>query len=210
MGACYTVVLKVSLTNETGAIKALNDHIAKDTGVRYALEKYANVGVTPDTFDGLMKILLAELQHKISISQEGEFRTYENDFDASYGWEDVMIQWFEVLSPFLADGSQLLIYPDDGYNELKIIDGKCVRCEDIIYTHDEAGGIIEMFELILDRNGIKIPSPEDDERGEDNCAALYGSVYGKLLDDIDEALVDILDRAKNGADVVSYEFSGSW
>lgn len=81
---------------------------------------------------------------------------------------------------------------------------------DTIYTHDEAGGIIEMFELILDRNGIKIPSPEDDERGEDNCAALYGSVYGKLLDDIEEALVDILDRAKKGAKVVSYEFSGTW
>ena len=127
MGACYSVSLKVNLIDEEGAIKALNEHIAKDTGVDYVLEEYANIGARPDTFDGLMKILLAEAQRKVTIYQHGRFKIYDNDFDASYGWERVMMEWFNVLAPFLADKSVLLIYPDSDYDKLIIKNGKCVQ-----------------------------------------------------------------------------------
>lgn len=49
-----------------------------------------------------------------------------------------------------------------------------------VYTHDEASRIIELFEDILSNNDIIIPSPEDDEKEEDNEAVLYGSVYSEL------------------------------
>ena len=52
---------------------------------------------------------------------------YENDFNASYGWERIMMEWFEVLAPFLANGSQMLIYPDEDYDKLVIKNGKCVQ-----------------------------------------------------------------------------------
>ena len=127
MGACYSVVVKVNVTDMPGAVKALNEHIVNDTGVNYALDKYASEGVTTETFDDLMRILLAECQRKTLISQKGKFTIYENDFDASYGWECVMMDWFEVIAPFLANGSQMLIYPDEDYDKLVIKNGKCVQ-----------------------------------------------------------------------------------
>ena len=127
MGACYSVDLKVNFIDEEGAVKALNEHMVKDTRADYSLEEYANIGVTPDTFDGLMKILLAETQRKVDIYDNGKFKVYENDFDASYGWESVMMEWFEALAPFLANGSQMIIYPDSDYDKLVIKNGKCIQ-----------------------------------------------------------------------------------
>lgn len=127
MGACYSVDLKVNFIDEEGAVKALNEHMVNDTRADYSLEKYANIGVTPDTFDGLMKILLAEAQRKVVIYEHEGFKFYENDFDASYGWEGVMMDWFNVLAPFLKNGSELLIYPDSDYDKLVIKNGKCIQ-----------------------------------------------------------------------------------
>lgn len=78
-----------------------------------------------------------------------------------------------------------------------------------IYTHDEAARIVEKFEDVLAEYGISVPSPEDDEREEENMVGLYGSTYGCLLDDVEEMLIDILDRKKSGENVVSGVFSGT-
>lgn len=127
MGACYSVTVKVNLTDENGAIKALNNHIKNSNGVNYSLDKYASIGVTPDTFDGLMKILLANHQQELSIVKKRKFTYYDSCFNASYGWEGIMIEWFYVLAPFIANGSEMLIYPDDDYDKLVIRNGKCVQ-----------------------------------------------------------------------------------
>lgn len=127
MGACYGVNIKVCVMDEAGAVNALNKHMKKSKNTDYLLEKYANIGVTPDTFDGLMKILLAETQQKVTIVKKRKYTTYDNCFDASYGWEYVMIEWFKVMAPYLADGSQMMIYPDEDYDKLIIRNGKCVQ-----------------------------------------------------------------------------------
>ena len=57
-----------------------------------------------------------------------------------------------------------------------------------IYTHDEAALIIERFENILSQYGIHVPSPEDDDRDEDDMVGLYGSTYGNLLDDTEDMI----------------------
>lgn len=80
----------------------------------------------------------------------------------------------------------------------------------IIYTHDEAAKMIEMFEDILLKNDICIPSPEDDEREPDNMMGLYGSTYSDLLDNIEGLLIDIISLCKQGSEVVKYEFSGNY
>lgn len=80
--------------------------------------------------------------------------------------------------------------------------------DDKIYTHNEAAEIVELFEEILDRYGIRVPSPEDAEREEDNYAKLYGSVYSDLLDSVEDRLLYIIDRAKAGDKVVEYVFEG--
>ena len=78
-----------------------------------------------------------------------------------------------------------------------------------IYTHDEAMHILEIFENVLCEYDIKIPSPEDDERDPENDASLYGSTYGDLLDDVENAIIDLLNRHKPDAEVIQYEFSGT-
>lgn len=76
-----------------------------------------------------------------------------------------------------------------------------------IYTHDEAAQIVELFEGILDKYDIAVPSPEDHERNADNCARLYGSTYSDLLDQVENKLIDILSRKKHETSVVPYFFS---
>lgn len=80
---------------------------------------------------------------------------------------------------------------------------------DRIFTHDETTQIVEMFESLLEEHNIVIPSPEDDQRDPDNAASLYGSTYSDLHDRIEEALLNILKRHSDGADVVAYEYSGT-
>ena len=77
-----------------------------------------------------------------------------------------------------------------------------------IYTHDEAARILEMFDDMLRENGIKVPSAEDDERGEDNDAALYGMVYWDLLDAVEHVLLDVAKRSKANEEIKPYNFSG--
>lgn len=74
-----------------------------------------------------------------------------------------------------------------------------------IYTHNEAAGIIDLFEDILSEYDIHVPSPEDDEREKDNMVGLFGSVYGDLLDRVEGSLLDLLARAK-GAEIIDGEF----
>ena len=128
MGACYSVALKVKLLDELGAIKALQHHIANDTGANYSLEDFAKQGVTTETFNDLMKIFLAGWKSQpFEISVSGKFTVYTNDFDASYGWEGVMIDMFYVLTPFVANGSELVIDIDNEYDRLIVRNGKCVQ-----------------------------------------------------------------------------------
>lgn len=78
-----------------------------------------------------------------------------------------------------------------------------------IFTHDEAMLIIEMFEDVLNKYGIIVPSPEDDDKEDDNETALYGSTYSDLLDGVEEKLIEILRNHKPDTEVVEYEFSGT-
>ena len=63
-----------------------------------------------------------------------------------------------------------------------------------INTHEKATYIVDMFENILDKYNIKVPSPEDDEREEGNDAKLYGSVYSDLLDSVENFLVNTINE----------------
>lgn len=79
----------------------------------------------------------------------------------------------------------------------------------MIYTHDEAMLIVEMFEDVLSRYNISVPSDEDDERGEDNTVGLYGSTYSDLLDSAEENICSILARCRRGEKIIENEFSGT-
>jgi hypothetical protein len=57
--------------------------------------------------------------------------------------------------------------------------------------------ICELFKDILDEHDITIPDENDDERGEDNSARLYGMTYANLEDSV----VSILHRFASEIDL---------
>lgn len=77
-----------------------------------------------------------------------------------------------------------------------------------IYTHDEAMLIVELFEDVLSRYDISVPSPEDAEREPDNMIGLYGSTYSDLLDEVEDAIIGLLEKHKPDTEIIEYEFSG--
>lgn len=82
---------------------------------------------------------------------------------------------------------------------------------DVIYTHDEAANIVEMFEDVLDEYGIYVPSPDDDERFKAdpyNTAKLYGTTFSVLMDRVEDYLIRLLENKAEDTTLISYEFSG--
>lgn len=79
----------------------------------------------------------------------------------------------------------------------------------MIYTYDEAMLIVEMFEDVLSKYNISIPSDEDDEREEDNMVGLYGSTYSDLFDSVEEKICQLLARCRRGENIIENVFSGT-
>ena len=92
----------------------------------YDLESYAADGIGTENIDDLMKIFLSDRKRqRITIIDSGEWKNYSADFNASYGWESVLIKMFKILGVYLANGSQLDISIDNDYNGLVIRNGIC-------------------------------------------------------------------------------------
>lgn len=79
----------------------------------------------------------------------------------------------------------------------------------MIYIHDEAMLIVELFEDVLSRYNISVPSDEDDEREEDNMIGLYGSTYSDLLDSVERRIFSLLVRCGQEENIIENEFSGT-
>lgn len=77
-----------------------------------------------------MRIVLASWESTpVKIEQIDDYRKYSNDFDASYGWESVMIAVFKALVPVLRDGSTLDLSADNAYVGYAVTGGKLVQKE---------------------------------------------------------------------------------
>ncbi len=80
------------------------------------------------------------------VNERG-FRGFTSAFNASYGWEGMMDEAFDVMARFLEDGSLLVIYPDVG-SRLLVVKGGVVkelsheRYMDIEYVADAIDYII--------------------------------------------------------------------
>lgn len=82
-----------------------------------------------------------------------------------------------------------------------------------VYTHDEAARIVEHFENLLYAKNIEIPCADADEQAErhdgGNAAALYGTEYSGLLEDVEDSLVCML-RTAGVLNFVQDMFSGNF
>lgn len=129
MGASYSVDLTVSLTDEEKAAEIVRKFI-QDSNAEFHLDDFNAIGIGTDTFDDLMRIVLASWESTpVKIEQIDDYRKYSNDFDASYGWESVMIEVFEALVPVLRDGSTLDLSADNAYVGYAVTGGKLVQKE---------------------------------------------------------------------------------
>lgn len=132
MGTCYSVRLDVlGLEDISAAESALKKKIRKDESENrciYNLDIFSAQGVEPDHFDNLIRIFLAGFQYNyFEMEVAADKRVYCSDFDASYGWEGVMVEMFELLESYLGDGSRMLIECEAGIEELVIEHGQCVQ-----------------------------------------------------------------------------------
>jgi hypothetical protein len=79
--------------------------------------------------------------------------------------------------------------------------------KDTIYTRDVAANIVEIFEDVLCEHEISIPSPEDDERDEDDKIGLYGSTYYDILDSVEARIKDLVECIRyNDVDIIENAF----
>lgn len=129
MGASYSVDLTVSLTDEQRAAEIVRRFI-QDSNAEFHLDDFNAIGIGTDTFDDLMRIVLASWESTpVKIEQIGDYKKYSNDFDASYGWESVVIAVFEALVPVLRDGATLDLSADNEYVGYAVTGGKLVQKE---------------------------------------------------------------------------------
>lgn len=132
MGDCYSVELRVKLRKSTKSnmqklLRQWMREKEKDAGGRRALgvnwnlAGYRRHGIRPDTFVGVCKILLAFHQGAARhvVDSEG-FDVFGSGFNASYGWNAVMVEAFYKMSWALAEGSYLEIDRDEGHETYEV------------------------------------------------------------------------------------------
>lgn len=126
MGACYSVNLKIKVLERKKAEKALYDHMIHDNKTDYNLKAFSKEEIKTDSLDNLIRINLAGWRRcPYDKSTYEGWTYYSNDFDASYGWESVLIKMFQILAPYLEDESELHIYLDSEDIHFLAQNGKC-------------------------------------------------------------------------------------
>lgn len=127
MGACYSVILVAKTKNEKSATECLKAFVANGKA-NFHTDEFARAGVDTGSFDGLVRVILAgypETQYVKKERPDG-FTVYGNDFGASYGWQGVLIDFFNALAPHLEDGSGIVSEPDEGCDEAVVENGKAI------------------------------------------------------------------------------------
>ena len=125
MSACYSVnvELRVKKDCEEKVVETLQNKMkrAKEEYVCYGEEKI------PNTLKELMGIFFVEDAVYYNYTQVGTWYWVNSAFNASYGWETVMIEMFKEITPYLEDKSELYIDIENDYDKLVIKKGKCVQ-----------------------------------------------------------------------------------
>lgn len=135
MGAVYDIEGKLSFKSANAVVKATQNFISSYDGARFS-----------DTdFTDLEDALVCIFTRRVDISNETDtFVEFYSGFDASYGWEGVMLDWFEACASVLADGSELRIFPDSG-SDIGVVQNGKVSWN---YTDEEDDDLQEAIDSI--------------------------------------------------------------
>lgn len=126
MGACYDVNLKVRFRDEEGAKRALKAKIgrANEEKILYGENGLKALGFDFDNIMDLLSVFFCGWGDRLRPAADEAW--LNSGFDASYGWESVMMDAFDKIAPFLEDGSVIVIYPDSDYDKAEVINGKAI------------------------------------------------------------------------------------
>lgn len=126
MGQCYDVNLRVRFKDENGAKNALSAKIkrADVEHVTYNTQGLRTKGFNFDNIWDLMSVFFCGWGEKLTESADKAW--LYSGFNASYGWERVMMEAFDTIAPYLEDNSEIKIYPDSGCDHAIVKDGKAV------------------------------------------------------------------------------------
>ena len=126
MGQTYDVNLRVRFKDEKGAKAALfaKVHRADQEHVIYDMQGLRMKGFDFEKIWDLMSVFFCGWGEKLRETADRGW--LYSCFDASYGWENVMLDAFEKIAPYLDDGSEIKIYPDSGCDYGRIENGEVI------------------------------------------------------------------------------------
>lgn len=131
MGACYSIDLKIKFNKENEKKileemeKCYQNHLSQRTSFsigKYDFEK-------PSTIQNYLDLYFVKHQnmytHSVKEFANGNVEYSVNSgFDASYGWEMVMYEFFEKIAKYLLRGSILEMWPDNYHTIYRVKDGQ--------------------------------------------------------------------------------------
>ncbi len=151
MSQMYGVTLTIKDLNEQEASDALRCYIRDNDGkgVNFSLEDYAKEGITPDSFDGLMKIFLGGWKEcEFEKSENAGEITYTNVFYGSYGWDKELVAMFGLLAPYISEGSTFERSGDNYTTVLKV--GQEHEVFDVTYGFECNDDLADSFQQYME------------------------------------------------------------
>lgn len=121
MGAVYDVEISLRYRTAADVVSATREFI--DT---YKRADFSGTPIT-DIASALQCIFTTRGLNVLSQSDTQLFA--DSSFNASYGWEGVMCDWFEFVATNLQDGSTMDVYPDFGHY-VGVVSGGSVSWQD--------------------------------------------------------------------------------
>ena len=112
MGAVYDITLKIKFNNEQAVIDATRSFV--DANSDYA--RFSDVDYS--SIISAIQIILPKRGFYLK-EQTDNYVDCNCGFDASYGWESIMQDWFNYLveTSAVLDHSTIAIYPDSGWEK---------------------------------------------------------------------------------------------
>lgn len=122
MGMVYDTEfqLQIKSTKEREAIDLMREFAKNNPNTGF---------VNEDTLEDLMRLFITDKYFThTSVPYKEEYIVHEfgSSFEASYGWEMVMLSMFAFIAPALEDDSQCYIDCDNDYDLLVIKNGKAI------------------------------------------------------------------------------------
>lgn len=131
MGACYAVTckLKFNIQDEPKVLAKMKEQYQKDLskGIGFCLDEYSFA--KPESVEDFMALYFVEHQDmydfdRTVLKNGNVIYLAKSGFDARYGWEMVMENFFMNLEGLLMRGSILDMYPDNDHITYRVKEGK--------------------------------------------------------------------------------------